>query len=507
MTSTVQHSNSTISGPSVLPAPSAGARTDGPGGVATAVARASDAALWWHGQGFDGRKAVLQSWKAAIADDADALAGVMAAETGKPVDDAVLEIMLALGHLDWAAKHARPVLRRRTVSPGLVAVNQKASVGYEPYGVVGVIGPWNYPLYTPMGSISYALAAGNAVVFKPSELTPGTALWIERKWQQVCGRPVFSVATGGAETGEALARSGCGKIAFTGSTDTAKKVMAVCAETLTPMVAECGGKDAMLVAADADLEAAASAAVFGAMGNAGQTCAGVERVYVDRKVYQPFLDLVVQKGRDLTAGTGAEADYGPMTLPAQSGVVAAHIDAALDAGGRAVLGGPGSVHGDRRIDPVVLAEVPEDNDAVRRETFGPVVVVNPVADMDEAVERANGTGYGLGASIFSGSRTAARGLAARLKSGVVTVNSVLGFAAIGSLPFGGVKDSGFGRIHGADGLREFSVPKALTEQRFAPPLDLLRMHRPERDMKIARAMLSLLHGSRRGGSRPRAQEA
>lgn len=469
--------------------------------VAAAVAAAADAGRWWQEQGFNGRKTYLQAFKRAIADDAGDLAALISSETGKPADDAVLEVMLALGHLDWASKNAHSVLRRRSVSAGMVAANQKATLGYEPYGVVGVIGPWNYPLYTPMGSISYALAAGNAVVFKPSELTPGTALWLERKWEQVgSGHRVFQVVTGGAETGAALARSGCGKIAFTGSTETAKKVMAACAESLTPMVAECGGKDAMLVAADADLEAASSAAVFGAMGNAGQTCAGVERVYVDRAVYEPFLELVVAKSRELVAGTGPGADYGPMTLPRQADVVAGHIEQALAGGGSAALGGPESVR-DGLIEAVVLTGVPEDNDAVRKETFGPVVVVNPVADMDEAVDRANGTGYGLGASIFSRNREAARALAARLKTGVVTVNSVLGFASIGALPFGGVKESGFGRVHGADGLREFSVPKSMTEQRFAPPLDLLRMRRSERDMKLARTLLGLLHGTRRSGRR------
>lgn len=503
MSSTVHDSSQSVpstAGPGRSGSVESGASPDGGTAAASlAVARAFTAAPWWQEQGYGGRKELLQAWKHAIADDAEELAGVIAAETGKPDDDALLEIMLALGHLDWASKHARRVLRRRGVSPGLVSANQKATLGYEPYGVVGVIGPWNYPLYTPMGSIAYALAAGNAVVFKPSELTSGTAIWIERKWEQAGGgHRVFQVVTGGGEAGAALARSGCSKIAFTGSTETAKKVMAACAGALTPMVAECGGKDAMLVDADADLEAASSAAVFGAMGNAGQTCAGVERVYVDRTVYQPFLDLVVQKSRGLVAGTGIGADYGPMTLPSQTGVVAAHIAAALKAGGKAVLGGPDSVREDR-VDAVVLTGVPEDNDAMRRETFGPVVVINPVESMDDAVARANDTGYGLGASIFSGNRARARNLADRLRAGVVTVNSVLGFASIGALPFGGVKDSGFGRIHGADGLREFSVPKSMTEQRFAPPLDLLRMHRSERDMKLSRNMLKLLHGSRRRG--------
>ncbi|MDK1361468.1 aldehyde dehydrogenase family protein [Arthrobacter sp. zg-Y1219] len=481
---------------SSLPAPAGGTGADGPTGVAFAVARAAEAARWWQEQGFRGRKKLLRTWKQVIADDADELAAVMAAETGKPEGDALLEILLALGHLEWAAKHAEKVLRRRKVPSGPAALNQKATLGYEPYGVVGVIGPWNYPVYTPMGSVSFALAAGNAVVLKPSDLTPGTALWIGRKWEQISGgHPVFQVVTGGADTGAALVRSGCGKIAFTGSTETAKKVMAACAESLTPMVAECGGKDAMLVAADADLPAAAAAAVFGGMVNAGQTCAGVERVYVDRAVYEPFLSLMVEEGRALVAGTENGADYGPLTLPGQVNVVAAHIDAALAAGGRAALGGPGSVREGRRIDAVVLTDVPENNEAVQRETFGPVVVVNPVDSMEEAVDRANGTGYGLGASVFSGSRANARELAERLEAGVVTVNSVLGFAAVGALPFGGVKDSGFGRTHGADGLREFSSPKAMTEQRFAPPLDLLRMRRSERDMRLARAALGILHGT------------
>ncbi|WP_460772813.1 aldehyde dehydrogenase family protein [Microbacterium sp. GXF7504] len=463
--------------------------------VADAVAAAKDAAAWWAAQGYAGRKRVLLAWKGAIARSAKDLAGVIAAETGKPDGDALLEVMLTLGHLDWAAKHAEPVLKRRRVKSGLANYNQRASLGYEPFGVVGVIGPWNYPFYTPMGSISYALAAGNAIVFKPSELTPGTAEWIAAKWREVCDRPVFQVVTGDRTTGDHLVRAGVDKIAFTGSTASAKKVMAAAAETLTPLVAECGGKDALLVAADADLAAAADFIAFGAFGNAGQTCVGVERVYVDRRVQEPLVAKVVERAGRVGPDAATPA-YGPMTHPGQPDVVAAHIADAVARGGRAVFGGTGSVEG-RRIGPVVLVDVPEDSDAVQHETFGPTVVVNGVADMDEAIARANATSYGLGAAVFTRDGAAGERIAARLRAGVVTVNSVLGFAAIGALPFGGVKGSGFGRIHGADGLREFSVPKSIARQTGKGMLHLLTLDRSEKDMHTVERMIPMLHGKGR----------
>lgn len=463
--------------------------------VTDAVARARGAARWWAGLGYAGRARILLAWKGAIARGAKDLAAVITQETGKPAGDALLEVMLTLGHLDWAAKHAEPVLKRRRVTSGLANYNQRASLGYEPFGVVGVIGPWNYPFYTPMGSISYGLAAGNAIVFKPSELTPGTAEWIAARWRDVCDQPVFQVITGDRSTGDLLVRSGVDKIAFTGSATSAKKVMAAAAETLTPLVAECGGKDALLVAADADLDAAADFIAFGAFGNAGQTCVGVERVYVDRAVQEALIAKVVERAGRIDPDADAPT-YGPMTHPGQADVVTAHIGDALEHGGRAAFGGPESVTG-RRIGPVVLVDVPEDSAAVREETFGPTVVINGVRDMDEAVTLANATDYGLGAAVFT--RNAAQGeqIAARLRAGVVTINSVLGFAAIGALPFGGVKGSGFGRIHGADGLREFSVPKSIARQTGKGLLHLLTLERSDRDMHLVARMIPMLHGKGR----------
>jgi NAD-dependent aldehyde dehydrogenases len=460
--------------------------------VAARVADARDAAAWWAAQGFDGRRRILLAWKGAIARGAADLAAVIARETGKPSGDALLEVMLTLGHLDWAAKNAKKALGVRKMHAGLINYNQKATLRYEPYGVVGVIGPWNYPFYTPMGSISYALAAGNAIVFKPSELTPGTAVWIAERWNEVCDRPVFQVATGDRETGSALVKAGVDKIAFTGSTASAKRVMAACAENLIPLVAECGGKDALIVAKDADLDAAADFIAFGAFGNAGQTCVGVERVYVERAVRDTLVAKVRERAQRIPLD-GDEAKYGPMTLGSQPDVVRAHIDDALTRGGTAALGGPESVDG-RRIAPVILTDVPEESDAIRQETFGPTVTINAVDSLDEAIEKANATDYGLGAAVFTKSAHTGEYVAARLKAGVVTINSVLGFAAIPTLPFGGVKGSGFGRIHGEDGLKEFATPKSVARQTGKAMLNLLTLERSDKDMHMVARMIPMLHG-------------
>ncbi|MEU4420430.1 aldehyde dehydrogenase family protein [Actinoplanes sp. NPDC024001] len=457
--------------------------------VGEAVARARVAAAWWAGLGPRQRRERLLRWKREIAAGVDELAALIRAETGKPLGDAVLEVMLAVEHLDWAARNAGRVLRRRRVRSGLLAADQGAALEYRPLGVIGVIGPWNYPVYTPLGSVSYALAAGNAVVFKPSEHTPGVGAWLSAAWARaVPNQPVLQTVFGAGETGAALVGAGVDKVAFTGSAATARTVMAACARTLTPIVVEGGGKDAMIVAADADLDAAARAAAFGGFGNAGQTCAGVERVYVVEAVHTAFLDRLARLAGQITPGT----EYGPMTTPEQVEVVRTHVDDALAAGARAVVGGSEAVRAPF-VAPVVLTDVPPNSPAATEETFGPVLAVDPVADLDEAVERANATRYGLAASIFSADRHAAAALARRLRVGAVSINSVLGFAAVPSLPFGGVGDSGFGRIHGADGLREFSRAQSVTWKRFSAPIDLMRFDRDASALERARGLFRLRH--------------
>jgi acyl-CoA reductase-like NAD-dependent aldehyde dehydrogenase len=464
--------------------------------VAETVERAHQAAAWWAGLSWTERRTRLLAWKSYLTRYIGRLAELVRTETGKPLADAELEILLAIVHIDWAARNARRVLRPRRVRSGLVAINQAATLEYQPLGVVGVIGPWNYPVFTPTGSIAYALAAGNAVVFKPSELTPAVGDWLVSSFAEVVPeQPVLQLVTGAGQTGALLARSAVNKIAFTGSAATAKKVMAACAENLTPMVAECGGKDALIVAEDADLDAAADAAAWGAASNAGQTCVGVERVYVADGVYHSFLEKLIARMSAIRAGEDREADYGPMTLPGQIDVVERHIADALARGGKAVVGGLSSIR-KPFIGPVVLTDVPEESRAVTEETFGPTVTVAPVANLAEGVARANASSYGLGASVFAGNKKAAMAAARSLRSGMTAVNSVIAFASVPALPFGGSGDSGFGRIHGADGLREFARPKSITRQRMRPPVNLTSFSRTEQDMRKIRALATFLHGRR-----------
>ena len=460
--------------------------------VATAVDAAHIAGRWWVDLGWTGRRARLQAWKGVIARRAEELAELVHREQGRPVDDILIEIIIAIDHIDWAARHAAKTLGVRSVRPSLLAINHAASLSYEPLGVVAVIGPWNYPVFTPLGSIAYALAAGNAVVFKPSEYTPAVGQWLVEAFAQVVPEhPVLQLITGDGSTGAALCRANVDKVSFTGSTATGKKIMAACAETLTPVLLECGGKDALLVDVDANLDHAADAAAYGAFSNAGQTCVAVERIYVAAEVYDKFLEKFTERVRDLHAGGGADASYGAMTMPSAAATVQAHVADALARGGRAVVGGP-ITPGTRTIDPVVLTDVPEDSLAMTAETFGPTVVINKVRDIDEAVDRANASEYGLAAAVFGKAR--AREAADRLRTGSVTINSWVMNASVPALPWGGVGSSGFGRIHGEDGLREFARAKSILRERFPAPIVLTSYARHPRSVSLVLKLTKALHG-------------
>jgi succinate-semialdehyde dehydrogenase/glutarate-semialdehyde dehydrogenase len=465
----------------------------GPAEVAAAVERAREAAAWWAGIGYAERRHRLLRWRADVARRLPELAELVHRETGKPVAEAIVEAGGGIDHIAWAARHARRVLRSRRVPSSLLQIEYSARLEYQPFGVVGVIGPWNYPVLTPLGSIGYALAAGNAVVFKPSEYTPAVGAWLAARFAEaVPEQPVFQTIYGTGETGAALTRAGVDKVAFTGSTGTGKKIMAACAETLTPVLMECGGKDAMIVDADADPDAAAEAATWGGLTNAGQTCVGIERVYVADAVYDAFLARLVERAGKLRVGA-EDADIGPITMPAQLDTIRRHIDDALARGGRAVLGGPEAV-APPYAHPTILVDVPEDAAAVREETFGPTLTVARVKDAEEGVRLANASRYGLGGAVFS--RTRGVELARQIRSGMTSVNSAISFAGQPSLPFGGVGDSGFGRIHGADGLREFSRPKAITKRRMRSPLPSLSFDRTPRQVELITKAIQLIH--RRG---------
>ena len=471
----------------------------GPADVAAAVERARTAAAAWGALSHAERRDHLVAWRREIVRRADDLADLVHRENGKPRLDALQEVMSGCNLLTFAATRAGRVLRTRRVSPGLLA-NHKATVSYHPLGVVGVIGPWNYPVHTPMGSIAFALAAGNTVVFKPSELTPlvGAAL-ADAAAAAIPIPDVLQAVTGDGRTGHALATSDVDKLSFTGSAATGKKVMAAAAENLTPVVLELGGKDPLIVAADADVDAAAEAAVYGAFTNAGQACVSIERAYVVDNVYDAFVDRVVAAAREVKAGAGDDAQIGAITRPEQVDVIRDHIADAVAKGARVLVGGADAVH-DSFVEPTVLVDVTPDMRVSREETFGPVLPIVKVASAEDAVALANDVNYGLGSAVFG--RAGVRGLAERIRSGMTSVNSVMTFSGIPTLPFGGLQDSGFGRIHGDEGLREFSHVKAITELRFPLPIDMLTFKQPKNAYQQTKLMLQQVFG---GGVVDRAQ--
>jgi succinate-semialdehyde dehydrogenase / glutarate-semialdehyde dehydrogenase len=462
--------------------------------VAMAVAQAREAQRWWEELGFDGRQPYLRRWLRWLARHCDEVYETGHRETARPRADVQFELYAGLEDVRWAAAHAQRVLRRRRVAPGIAMMNFDARLSYHPLGVVGVITPWNAPVYLTLSGMAAALAAGNAVVVKPSELSPGSAIIaIEafRRANPAAPAGLAAWVTGLGETGAALCASGVDKVAFTGSAPTGRRVMAACAQNLTPVVLELGGKDATIVAADADLDAAATGVVWGGLFNGGQACVGVERVYVVESVRDEFLARVRQRTGEISVGVEELSAYGPMTVGAQVDIVRRHVGDALGAGAHALVGGLESIR-PPFIDPIVLVDVPEECSAVQEETFGPVLVINTVPDVDEAVRRANGTAFGLGSSVYSARRGPA--IASRLRAGGTTINAVLTFVGLSSIPFGGVGESGFGRFHGEAGLREFSYAKSTARKRFDLGKDLQSFPRTPDQFDVVRKTLRLRYG-------------
>lgn len=462
--------------------------------IADRIAKGREAQSWWAAQGFAGRKKRMHAWVRWLARDCDTLYDIGFRETGKPKPDVQFELLAGLEDLRWSATHAKRVLGEKRVAPGIALANFAARVSYEPLGVIGIITPWNAPVYTAFCGLAYALAAGNAVVLKPSEISAATGVYAAESFYKAnpdAPEGLVSWITGFGDTGAALCRSGIDKLGFTGSVPTGRRVMQACAENLTPVLLELGGKDATVVAADADLDAAAQSIVWGSMWNSGQACVGVERVYVVEKIRDEFLSRVKQKAEQVTVGLEELSDIGPMTVPNQIDIIRRHVTDALERGATALVGGLDSIEAPY-VHPIVLVDVPEESSAVQEETFGPVVVINTVKDEDEAIERANATQFGLGSSVFSKSHGAQ--IAHRLRAGGTTINSVLTFVGMPSLPFGGVGDSGFGRFHGDDGLREFTRAKATTRKRFNMGEDMQRFPRKKQDFDVVYKVVKLRYG-------------
>ena len=440
--------------------------------VLAAVHRARAAQPAWGESGLQHRIEVLREFQAKLYARKSEIATTITREAGKPLAEAlVTEVLVVLDAARFLIDNAWKLLRDEPVPHANIVTKLKSGwLVREPHGVIGIISPWNYPFSIPSTETLAALVAGNAVVLKPSELTPVVALELQSLLYQA-GVPedVFQVAVGEGPAGAALMASPIDKLVFTGSVTTGRRIAAAAAERLLPVVLELGGKDPMLVLDDADVDVASSAAVWGAFVNAGQACLSVERCYVHHSLYESFAKACAEKTRQLRVGNGMDAhtDVGPMIRERQVRIVESHVEDAKQRGARILAGGtrlPQS--GPNYYAPTVLADVTHEMRIMREETFGPVLPIMACAGDDEAVRMANDSEFGLAASVWTKDRKRGERLARRIHAGTVMVNDVVSCFGISEAPHGGVKASGVGRTHGRFGLDEMVRVKYLDTDRL-----------------------------------------
>jgi acyl-CoA reductase-like NAD-dependent aldehyde dehydrogenase len=470
--------------------------------VGDLVARARAVQPAWEALGFDGRRQVMLDMRRWMADNLDRLLQTLVDEVGTTWEDAQLGTLYTLDALGFWGRKAKGYLRDQTFRPhSPFLFGAKAILRYRPYGVVGVIGPWNYPLVNNFGDAIPALMAGNSVVLKPSSITPMTSLLVAEGWREV-GAPedVYLVATGSGGAGTALIDF-VDMVHFTGSTETGKKVMAQAAETVTPVTLELGGNDPMVVCADADLERAANAALFYSMQNSGQTCISVERVYVEEPVYEQFVDMVAERARKLRQGVPAgpgSVDVGSMTMTDQCDIVERHVNDAVEKGAKVVVGGSRhDSNGASFFDPTVLRDVDHSMEIMREETFGPTVPIMRVRDTDEAIRLANDSHYGLDSSVFTADREKGEELARRIEAGAAVVNDSISNYFATEVPIGGIKQSGLGARHGPMGTQKYCSTQNILVTRFAPAKSPVFFPHGRRTTQAVGRLIRLLYGSRK----------
>ncbi len=440
--------------------------------VRAAVARARAAFGPWSALTYKERTRHLLTVRDRLLGRAEELVEVICAETGKQRAEAVTtELMAVCETMDYYARNGERFLRPQHVGSGTLA-HKSAWKRYEPMGVIGIISPWNYPFTLSMTPVITALFAGNAAVLKPSEVTPTVGLAIGELFKDDTWGDLVQVVTGGGATGEALVRGGVDKVVFTGSVRTGKRVMAAAADTLTPVLLELGGKDPMIVCEDADPAHAAKGAVWGSMQNAGQTCMSVERVYVADAVYDEFVSRVLTEVAAIRQDDTGDGDIGSMTFAPQVETVERHLADAVAKGAKVLAGGSRSDRAGLWFPPTVLVDVDHTMEVMTEETFGPVLPIMRVRDSEEALGLANDSPYGLNSSVWTEDEDRGVSIANRLEAGNVCINDCIVSYAVTGLPFGGVKSSGIGRVHGAEGLREFCNVKSVLGRRLRVPREL-----------------------------------
>jgi acyl-CoA reductase-like NAD-dependent aldehyde dehydrogenase len=469
------------------------------------AARARAAQPAWMELGFKGRGAIFLRAQRWMLDNAERVIETVISETGKTYEDAQLtDLGYAVAALGFWAKVAPKYLADERVPAwnNPAVIGRRLVVRYAPHGLVAVIGPWNFPIVNGFGDCIPAMMAGNVVILKPSEVTPLSSLLMLEMLTQ-CGLPpdVLQVATGDGTTGEALiAEADC--VMFTGSTRTGRAVMKAAAEKLIPCYLELGGKDPMLVCADADIERAANAAAYWSMNNAGQVCISVERVYVEAPVYEEFVERVTANVQSLRQGVpdgAGSVDVGAVIFAPQLQIVDAHVKDAVAKGAKVLTGGHASADGGRFYEPTVVVDVDHTMDLMREETFGPVVPIMKVADAEEGVRLANDSPYGLQASVWTKDTARGEALARRLEAGAVCVNDVqINYQAL-NLPMGGWKNSGIGARHGAGGIRKYCKSQSLLITSFGFKRDVFMFPYARRRTMLLQRFYKLFYGRGKRG--------
>ena len=467
--------------------------------VAGLVQRARAAQPAWEALGFEGRKAVMLEARKWLIQNRRRMIETVVEESGKTFEDAQLaEVFFCADSLGFWGKIAEKYLadeKVKTHTPLLLG--KKLIKRYRPRGVIGVIGPWNYPLTNNFGDCIPALMAGNTVVLKPSEVTPLTSLLMAEGMRAAgCPDDVFLVATGRGEAGSALIDS-ADFVMFTGSVATGRKVAAKAAESLTPFTLELGGKDPMIVLRDADLERAANTAVYWSMANGGQICQAVERVYVEEPIYDEFVSKVVEKTQKLRQGAPGEmatVDIGAVTFENQAEIIADHVKDALDKGAKVLTGGKRREGQGRFWEPTVLVDVDHSMKIMTEETFGPTLPIMKVRDEEEAVEKANDSRYGLNSSVFTKDVEKGERIARRIEAGSTCVNDCITNYTAQELPFGGVKESGIGVRHSEAGIQKYCNPHAILITRFAGKRELYYFPYSKRGTKLLERLMVLMYG-------------
>jgi acyl-CoA reductase-like NAD-dependent aldehyde dehydrogenase len=470
------------------------------GELAEMAARAREAQPQWEAIGYDGRARVMRRAQKWILDNADRVLDTVVSETGKTYEDAQLTDLgytaSALGF--WAKEGPRYLADERVPSwNNPVAAGKKLVIRYAPLVVVGVIGPWNFPIANSFGDCIPAMMAGNCVILKPSEVTPLSSL-VMAEMMRECGLPehVFQVATGDGGTGAALiAEVDC--VMFTGSSRTGKAVMKAAAESLVPCYLELGGKDPMIVCDDANVERAANAATYWSMNNAGQVCISVERCYVDASIYDEFVAKVTENVRGLRQGvpTGVgTVDVGAVIFPPQLDIVDEHVRDAVAKGAKVLTGGHPRAGAGRFYEPTVLVDVDHSMKCMQEETFGPTLPIMKIANAEEGVRLANDSEYGLQASVWTSDTDRGEALARRVEAGVVCVNDAqVNYTAL-NLPMGGWKTSGIGTRHGSAGIRKYTKVQSLLVTKRALKREPFMFPYKARQTMLLRRFFRLLYG-------------